>query len=172
MDRIPSYILLFAVAVLFQVFFFDNLTVSVYLSPLVYVAFIFLLPMETPPVAMLFLGLLTGMTIDWADGGAGIHTAVMLFSAFTRNAVLGITVGKENVREGGVPSLRRLGRGPFLRYLILFVALHHALFFLLESLSVAQLPHTLLRWLLSGSVTAGFVWLAALLFTSRYSLRL
>lgn len=169
MDRIPSYILLFLLSVLFQVFLFDNLAVSIYLAPLVYIAFLALLPMETPPVVMLLLGLATGLSVDWTVGGAGIHTAAALFSAFTRRAVLGVVCGKENVREGGIPSVQRLGRGPFLRYLILFVALHHAVFFLLESLSFAQLLHTLLRWALSGAVTVGFIWLAARLFTSKFA---
>lgn len=171
MDRVPSYILLFAVSVLFQVFLFDHLTVSIYLSPLVYIAFLALLPMETPPAAMLFLGLLTGLTMDWTTGGGGIHTAAALLSAFTRDAVLRLTCGKENVRDGGVPSARRLGRGPFLRYLVLFVAIHHAAFFLLESLSLAQLFHTALRWIASGTLTVGYVWLAARLFTSTNSSR-
>lgn len=49
MVRILFYALLFLVSVLFQTFLFDNLAVSIYLSPLVYIAFIALLPMETPP---------------------------------------------------------------------------------------------------------------------------
>ncbi len=35
--------------VLLQVFLFDNLSISIYLNPLVYVAFVALLPLDTPP---------------------------------------------------------------------------------------------------------------------------
>ena len=49
MHRTLPYLALFAVVVLLQVFLFDNLSISIYLNPLVYVAFIALLPLDTPP---------------------------------------------------------------------------------------------------------------------------
>ena len=53
MHRTLPYISLFVVTVLLQVFLFDNLSISIYLNPLVYVAFVALLPLDTPPVALL-----------------------------------------------------------------------------------------------------------------------
>ena len=50
MHRTLPYLALFAAVVLLQVFLFDNLSISIYLNPLVYVAFIALLPLDTPPV--------------------------------------------------------------------------------------------------------------------------
>ena len=50
MVRILFYALLFLVSVLFQTFLFDNLAVSIYLSPLVYIAFIALLPIDRKSV--------------------------------------------------------------------------------------------------------------------------
>ena len=47
MYRTLQYALLFLVAALLQIFLFNNLSLSVYLNPLVYVVFIALLPMET-----------------------------------------------------------------------------------------------------------------------------
>ena len=49
MHRTLPYISLFVVTVLLQVFLFDNLSISIYLNPLVYVAFVALLPLDTPP---------------------------------------------------------------------------------------------------------------------------
>ena len=43
MHRTLPYISLFVVTVLLQVFLFDNLSISIYLNPLVYVAFVALL---------------------------------------------------------------------------------------------------------------------------------
>lgn len=60
MYRTLPYVALFAVSALLQVFLFDNLAISVYLNPLIYVAFIILLPLDIPPVVLLLLGLLTG----------------------------------------------------------------------------------------------------------------
>lgn len=169
MYRIFAYTLLFAVSMLFQIFFFDNLAISIYLSPLVYIGFIALLPMETLPIVVLGCGLLTGLTMDWSMGLEGINTAVTLFSAFTRVAVMNLTIGKETVREGGVPTVWKVGNYSFILYLSLFVALHHLAFFLLESLSVELLPYVLLRFALSTVVSVCFIWLFSQLFLSKLS---
>lgn len=166
MIRIISYALLFLAVVLFQTFLFDNLAVSIYLSPLVYIAFIALLPMETPPFVMLLCGLAIGLATDWAMGLEGINTAVTLFSAVSRRAVLQTACGKENVREGGVPTVWRLGNFSFLLYLVLFTALHHLLFFLLESLSWSLMPFVLIRFVVSTLVSVCFIWLVSQLFVS------
>lgn len=75
MYRTLPYLALFAATVLLQVFLFDNLSISVYLNPLVYIAFIVLLPLDTPPVVLLGAGLALGVTMDGAMGAAGINTS-------------------------------------------------------------------------------------------------
>ena len=57
MYRTLPYLGLFAAVALLQVFLFDNLTISIYLNPLVYIVFIALLPLDTPPAAVLGAGL-------------------------------------------------------------------------------------------------------------------
>lgn len=169
MYRIFAYTLLFVVSVLMQIFFFDNLAISVYLAPLVYIGFIALLPMETLPIVVLGCGLLTGLVMDWSMGLEGINTAVTLFSAFTRGVVMNLSIGKETVREGGVPTVWKVGNYSFILYLCLFVGLHHLSFFLLESLSVELLPYVLLRFALSTVVSVCFIWLFSQLFLSKLS---
>lgn len=169
MYRIFAYTLLFVVSMLFQIFFFDNLAISIYLSPLVYIAFVALLPMETPPIVVLLCGLVSGLVMDWSMGLEGINTAVTLFSAFSRKMVLNLAIGKESVREGGVPTVWKVGNYSFILYLILFVALHHLCFFLLESLSWELLPIALLRFVLSSAITVCFIWLFSQLFLSKLS---
>lgn len=78
MHRTLPYISLFVVTVLLQVFLFDNLSISIYLNPLVYVAFVALLPLDTPPVVLLASGLAMGVTMDFAMGAAGVNTIATL----------------------------------------------------------------------------------------------
>ena len=49
MHRTLPYISLFVVTVLLQVFLFDNLSISIYLNPLVYVAFLLLTTRTVQP---------------------------------------------------------------------------------------------------------------------------
>ena len=81
MYRTLPYLGLFAAAALLQVFLFDNLTISIYLNPLVYIVFIALLPLDTPPAAVLGAGLALGVTMDFAMGAAGINTIAATTSA-------------------------------------------------------------------------------------------
>ena len=168
MYRTVPYIVLFLILALLQIFLFDNLSISIYLCPLVYIGFIVLLPIDAPPVAVLFLAL----SMSVAMGAAGINTIATLPVAMLRRPLLQSVCGKEGIREGGIPSSIRLGQGGFLRYLAAMVVVHHFLFFMLESLSWAQLFHTLVRLVVSSAVTVGFIWLLARLFTTKLTVRL
>jgi len=164
MYRILQYSILFAVVSLLQIFLFNNLMISAFFSPLIYVAFLLLLPIETPPIVMLLLGLLSGVAMDWTMGAAGVNTAATVFVAFFRLQLLGMLLGRENVHDGGVPSALRMGDKLFFEYTVCFVALHHAIFFAMESLSLAHLWLTGLRWAVSVAASVVCCWLIARLF--------
>lgn len=172
MHKAYPYIVLLIVLLAVQVFLLDNLQISVYLSPLVYVAFLLLLPIETPPGAVLVCALVTGVAMDAAMGSAGINTIATLPIAMLRLPVLRTIAGKDALRDGGLPATGRLGRGIFLRYTITLVLIHHLLFFAFESLSWGQMHHTLLRLVVSGTVTVVFVWLIARIFSYKFTTRL
>lgn len=166
------YFTLFAVTQLLQAFLFNNLTLCVWFNPLIYIAFVALLPLEAPHGAVLLAGLASGLAADWFMGAAGINTVATVFAAFLRPFLLALLFDKENIREGGIPSSERLGRWGFLRYLAVFVLLHHFVFFVLEALSWAHFGQTLLRLAVSGAATVGFTWLTARLFTSKLTVRI
>ncbi|MFR9602923.1 MAG: rod shape-determining protein MreD [Rikenellaceae bacterium] len=166
MYRIVPYSTLFVVVSLLQILFFNNLNVSVSLSPLVYVVFILLLPLQITHFGSLMVGLGLGMLMDWTMGMAGINTIATLFIAFFRPYLLNIVVSKEVLAGSGVPSEVRLGEGAYVRYLILLVVIHHAIFFALESLSMANMSLYLLRFGVSSCVSLLFVWLIARAYVS------
>lgn len=172
MYRTLPYLALFVVTVLLQIFLFDNLSVSVYLNPLIYVAFIILLPLDTPPAVLLGAGLVTGVVMDASMGAAGINTVATLPIAFLRPAFMNLLCGRENVREGGIPSPERLGRRKFIDYLVLMILVHHTIFFLLEALSWSHLLQTSIRIVVSSLVTMAFVWVIVRIFTAKLPVRL
>ena len=184
MHRTLPYLALFAVVVLLQVFLFDNLSISIYLNPLVYVAFIALLPLDTPPIVLLLSGLATGVTMDLAMGAAGVNTIATLLIAFARPTLLGLLYPRDDIREGGIPSTGRLGNRVFLNYLIVLVLVHHAVFFSLEALSWAHIVRTIcahesayivrtiVRTVASGAVSVAFIWVIARIFTAKLPVRI
>ena len=135
MYRTVPYIVLFLILALLQIFLFDNLSISIYLCPLVYIGFIVLLPIDAPPVAVLFLALSMSVAMDWAMGAAGINTIATLPVAMLRRPLLQSVCGKDGIREGGIPSSIRLGQGgAFSAYLFCTKLKNLPFFFLLQLL--------------------------------------
>ena len=150
MYRTLEYTILFVVMALLQVFLFSRIGVSVYIHPLAYVAFIILLPMEIAPLLLLTLGLLMGAT---------------LFVAFCRPTLLNLLAGKDEVKDGGIPNVNRLGIKKFIKYASFMVLLHSTVFFIFETLSLHFFYLTLLRILLSSAVTLLLVYFCQRLFS-------
>ena len=168
MYRFVEYAIFFIVLILLQVLLFNNLNISVYISPLAYIAFILLLPMRVTAFATLMLGLLTGISIDFLTGTAGIHTIATLATAFCRPKLLSLIAGKEVVAEGGVPTSQKLGTMKFIRYISLAVLLHCTIFFCFETMNVSYFHLTLLKILLSGILTIILIYFSQMLLIGNY----
>ncbi len=171
MHRILPYTLLFVVVTLLQTFLFDNLSISVYFNPLIYIVFLLLMPLDTPPIGLLGAGLLLGVTMDYTMGAAGVNTIATLPVAFLRPWIIDLFVNRDEIREGGVPSASRMGSRKFVEYLIVTILLHHVIFFSFEALSWSHVWQTVLRIIISTTVTIGFSWLIARFFTAKLPVR-
>ncbi len=162
-----TYLLLFIVAVVVtQLFVLDSIRVSIYFSPLAYIAFVALLPVGMRPVAVLLLGFATGVFIDFFEGTGGAHTAATVLTAYSRRWMMIATLGRETVdEETAMPSTRSLGSGRFMRYAALVSGFHSVVFFSLEALSLANYLSVLLKSVVSGVFTLLSVLAISLLFT-------
>ena len=167
MHRAIPYLLLFLIVSLLQIYLFNNLAIGSWFSPLVYLAFLVLLPLETPPIVMLLLGLVTGMCMDATMGIAGINTLATLPVAFLRPKLIHALSARDDLRDDGVPSPARMGKPLFWSYVVVMILIHHSLFFTLEALSWHHLLRTILRILLSGAGTLGFIGFTERIFTAR-----
>jgi hypothetical protein len=135
-----------------------------WINPLVYVAFIVLLPMEMRPLWVLVLGLALGVAVDMLLATAGLNTIAALATAFVRRPVLMLMAGRETMGDGGTPCSARIGTGKFLRYCTLLVLVHCTVFFFFEAFGFASFHLTLLKILCSAAVTVGLIWVIQLLF--------
>ena len=118
-----------------------------------------------------------GFTLQWYKQmfeSASIMDALYntLLIAFLRPTLAGMICGRDNVREGGIPSSARLGERKFITYLVALTLVHHAVFFSLEALSWTHALHTLLRIVVSTAVSAGFIWIIARIFTAKIPVRI
>lgn len=171
MHHVPAYILLFIALSLVQIFLLNNLVAGSFLCPLIYVAFLILMRLDTMPIVMLACGLAMGSLMDLTMGVAGINTIATLLIAFLRPTLIRLVSPREEWREDGVPSPERMGQSLFWSYLAVMVLLHHTVFFSLEALSWGHLLRTVIRILVSSAATILLVWLTERLFTAKIAVR-
>jgi rod shape-determining protein MreD len=171
MHRAGYYILLFAIVALLQTFFFNHLTLWSCFAPMVYITFVMMLPLNTPSILTLLSGLAMGVTMDLTMGTAGLNTISTLAVAYLRRPILDLILGSEIVRDGGIPTLLRMGQRQFVQYLIIVVVLHSVIFFGMEVFTTAYLWYQLLRLVVSASASILFVWLIMMLFTPKHASR-
>ena len=173
MNSKGAYVLFFATVAALQIFVLDNLTVSARLAPMVYVACIAMLPLETSQIRLLLTGLLVGVVMDVAMGVDGLNVIATLPVAFFRRPILHFIAGFPDLaRADGAPSPERLGVYRFHRYIVAMVVIHSLLFFCVERLSFDNLGYFLTRLLLSAAASLALVYLLIFIFLPKLSPKL
>ena len=171
MYRTGYYILLFAVVALLQIFFFNNLLLWSCFAPMVYVAFVIMLPLNASAIAVLLSGLAMGVTMDLTMGTAGLNTIATLAVSYLRRPILNLTLGADIVRDGGLPTMSRMGRYQFWQYITIVVVLHGVVFFGFEAFTTNYFWYQFLRFLVSSVASVIFVRLIIALFTPKHYVR-
>ncbi len=158
MQRNLTYAGIFLVLVLLQVFLLNNIMLSVYCYPLIYVAFVIVLPLDMRPVWVVLLSALMGLVIDMATGQAGLNVIATTAVGFFRPMIVSFICGRTLGIDDSLPTLRRFTTKNLVGYIVAMIMLHGVIYFMMESLSLMHMLHTLLRMLLSCSIAAVLVW--------------
>ncbi|PKP38968.1 MAG: rod shape-determining protein MreD [Bacteroidetes bacterium HGW-Bacteroidetes-15] len=164
---ILKYFGLFVILILLQLLLFNNIQLSGFINPYIYVLFILVLPYETPGWLLLLLGFLSGFVLDTFMNTFGMHSSATLFMAFMRPIVLNMLTDREDIDKKGSPSMVINGLGWFLRYSIILILLHHFVLFFIESFTFFNFFSTLWRIILSTIVTSAFIVLSQFLTPQR-----
>ena len=153
--------------VLLQIFLIDNIYLGIYFHPFIYTAFIIILPLDMKHIWVMLLSMLMGLTIDLLTGAGGLNVIAATAVGFLRPALLGAAIGHKNSADDTTLALHRL-QAKNLRWFILLVTILHAvIFFMLETISLSNLHHTLLRLVVSCVVSALLIWYIVKLFIEK-----
>lgn len=161
-DTLLRNILRMIVLVLFQALVLNNIQVSGYINPYVYVLFILLLPFETPYWLLLVSGFVLGISVDLFSNTPGMHTSATVFMAFLRPYVLKLLESYDEYEPGTYPRLYYYGFTWFLKYSLILVFLHHTFLFYVEVFRMTYFFHTMLRVLLSTLFSVFLIMLSQL----------
>ena len=121
-----------------QVFILDEISMAIWLRPMIFPLVILLLPFEWRSIWVILTTLILGAFMDMALGGGGLYTSTLLPIAVTRSWILYLTT-RRSVEAGDQTSL--LSRMP-LRQVMIYVGvmllIYNTMFFVLETLSSAN----------------------------------
>ena len=113
-----KYLFQFVVLVLAQLLIFNNIELSGYINPYVYVLFVLLLPFEVPRIILLVASLALGLVIDLFMGTPGVHSSATVFMAFSRPMVLTLFSPREGYQTGTSPRISQFGLEWFVKYTV------------------------------------------------------
>lgn len=145
-----KYVIMFVVLVLVQVLVLNNIQISGFINPYIYILFILLLPFNIQGYFLLGLSFLIGITIDIFGNTPGIHAGATVLLGFIRPALANLISSRELIEKGTTPNMIQLGFANFIKYVIIAVLIHHLVLFFAETFSFGDILETILRWILSS----------------------
>lgn len=159
------YLCMTIVIVAVQVFLLDELSIAMWLRPMIFPLVVLLLPMEWRTIWVLVASLAVGVVMDLSLGGAGLYTSTLVPLAMMRRWVLYLTT-KRSVEHGDQTSLlSRLNSVQMMTYVTAMLALHHTMFFFMEALSLAHPFHLIATIVCSTLLSAAIAWPINRIFT-------
>ena len=159
-----NYLLRFVLLVFFQIAIVNNIDLSTYVNPYIYVVFILSLPYNTKPWVVLVLSLLIGITMDSFSSLPGPHIAATVLMGYSRRFYIMFSTNKDDQNAPIKPSVSTKGPIGFLIYALVLVFIHHFMLFFLEAFSFNQFFYTLARIFFSTLFTVLLIVLGQLLF--------
>jgi rod shape-determining protein MreD len=153
MSLILKNIIRFLVLVLIQVAILNNIQVSGFVNPYLYILFILLLPFEIPNWILLVLSFLLGISIDIFSGTVGMHASACVFMGYIRPYILNFLSLRDGYEIGTYPGISYYGFAWFFKYALILIIAHHSFLFTIETFSFANFSETIFRIIFSSFFT-------------------
>ncbi len=154
----------FLLILLIQLLVINNIELSTYVNPYIYILFILSLPVSMKPWMVVLLSFFTGMVMDTFSSTPGLHMAATGLMGYLRNFYLQFACSKEDFDGRIEPTVSRKGLVWFLVYVVIMTLIHHVFLFYLEIYSFQEFFRTLFRVLSSALFTVIIIGLGQLLF--------
>ena len=143
-NNILRSILYFVVFVMFQVLFLNNIHYLRIATPFLYLYCIIKMPIGISRSSVLIFSFITGLIVDMFSNTPGMHAGACALVGLLREPLIHFLQG-EDIADGLYPSYHSFGYAGFIRYVALFVFIHHVTLFLLEALTLFDPLFLLIR---------------------------
>ena len=156
---IIEFILLFIIMVALQAVVFNHLVLWGVAMPVVFIYWLVRLPVNTGTNLSLTLAFLLGLAIDICSDTQGMNALCCTIAAAIRLPILRLYFPREEDLTDPEPSIRSLGSGIFMKYLLTFTTVYCILYFMVEAFTFFN-PLQLLLRILCSSIIAFMIILA------------
>ncbi|MBI4932181.1 MAG: rod shape-determining protein MreD [Bacteroidetes bacterium] len=168
-NEVTRNIIRFLFLLLFQVLILNNIQLSGYLNPFLYVLFILMLPFQTADWLVLLLAFVLGISIDMFADTGGLHAASSVLMAFLRKPILKLISPRDGYDVVQKPTIQQFGFGWFFSYAGILVLVHHLFLFYMEIFSLSEFFSTFFRVILSSIFTLTLVFISQFFFSNSKS---
>lgn len=148
--NVLGYPILFVFLVLVQVLILNNIQLSGYINPYLYIIFILWLPVEMNKALVMLVAFVLGISVDIFSNTAGMHSSATVFLAFCRPYILQLLAPRDGYEGNQIPGIQSFGLYWFLAYSIIGIFLHHLFLFYVEVFRFSDFFSTLGRVLASS----------------------
>lgn len=159
---LPRYLFNFVAFVLIQVLILNNLQLSSFMNPYLYILFIITLPFSTPRWLLMIFGFITGLVIDIFMNTLGIHASATVFISFLRPFILSSFSPRDGYQTGTLPVPADYGFGWFFKYSLIMVTTHHLFLFYVEAFNREDFFSILWKSIVSTIASMIFIIIAML----------
>ncbi|WP_392348821.1 hypothetical protein [uncultured Polaribacter sp.] len=166
MNKTVYFGLLFVFLVFLQVFVLNNILFLGYVNPYLYIAFVFLYPLNKNRFAFLLLSFALGLSIDFFSDSGGIHAFSLVTIAYLRLFFIRVFLNKFEVDY----PFFKLNLEPFgkkFNYIVTLTVLHHFLLFSFANFSFQNMSHVILNTLYSSAFTLILYFLSIYIFSKK-----
>lgn len=132
MRSLIQYILLTCIILLVQVLILNNIHLGGYATPFLYIWLILKLPNDLSRSLTITIGFFLGLLVDLFANTPGMHALATSFLAYMKEPLMVLYVPREDVKTG-VASIKLMGMGAYLRYLISAVLLYCTVLYVIEA---------------------------------------
>lgn len=142
----------------------DFAFVHLFLYPII----ILLLPLRTPRILMITVGLIVGLSIDAFYGSFGIHASALVFTAYIRDLIVKILEPYAGYNVDDSPTLKNMGFSWFISYLSIMLVLHLFFYFSVEAFSFVYIFEIVMNTIFSFIASTLLIMIIQYIFRSDY----
>lgn len=161
---VAGNIMRFLAFLLVQALVINNVEISSWVVPMVYILFLINMPLSLPRWADLLIGFAFGLCMDLFIHTPGMHASACLLLAYIRPIVFNRLAPRDSAESVLRPGIKVMGFNRFFAFIAIMVFMHHTWFFFVEVLSFSNLFITIGRILLSSAVSIALMVLTQYLF--------